>query len=72
MKRRVAFLIFADFQLLDAAGPISAFEIAERYVPGSYELRVDRARSRRGARALRAPAMNAVSARARPRASTRC
>jgi transcriptional regulator GlxA family with amidase domain len=40
MKRRVAFLIFPDFQLLDAAGPISAFEIAERYVPGSYELRV--------------------------------
>ena len=40
MKRRVAFLMFPDFQLLDAAGPISAFEIAERYVPGSYELRV--------------------------------
>jgi len=40
MKRRVAFLIFPDFQLLDAAGPISAFEIAERYVPGTYELRV--------------------------------
>src|ERR1044072_1969360 len=40
MKRRVAFLIFPDFQLLDAAGPISAFEIAERYVPGSFELRV--------------------------------
>jgi transcriptional regulator GlxA family with amidase domain len=40
MKRRVAFLLFPDFQLLDAAGPISAFEIAERYVPGSYELRV--------------------------------
>ncbi|HEU5136345.1 MAG TPA: GlxA family transcriptional regulator [Steroidobacteraceae bacterium] len=40
MKRRIAFLIFPDFQLLDAAGPISAFEIAERYSPGSYELRV--------------------------------
>ena len=40
MKRRIAFLIFPDFQLLDAAGPISAFEIAARYVPGSYELRV--------------------------------
>ena len=36
MTRRVAFLIFPDFQLLDAAGPISAFEIAERYRPGSY------------------------------------
>lgn len=40
MKRRVAFLLFPDFQLLDAAGPISAFEIAERYAPGTYELRV--------------------------------
>src|SRR3954471_4908071 len=40
MSRRVAFLIFPDFQLLDAAGPISAFEIAERYAPGSYESRV--------------------------------
>ncbi|HYJ41481.1 MAG TPA: GlxA family transcriptional regulator [Steroidobacteraceae bacterium] len=40
MKRRVAFLIFPDFQLLDAAGPISAFEIAGRYAPGTYELRV--------------------------------
>jgi len=28
MPRRVAFLIFPRFQLLDAAGPISAFEIA--------------------------------------------
>lgn len=40
MRRRVAFLVFPDFQLLDAAGPISAFEIAERHVPGTYELRV--------------------------------
>ena len=40
MTRRIAFLIFPDFQLLDAAGPISSFEIAERYAPGSYELRV--------------------------------
>ena len=40
MARRIAFLIFTDFQLLDAAGPISAFEIAERYQPGSYQLRV--------------------------------
>jgi transcriptional regulator GlxA family with amidase domain len=38
MTRRIALLIFPDFQLLDAAGPISAFEIAERYVPGTYEL----------------------------------
>jgi transcriptional regulator GlxA family with amidase domain len=40
MSRRVAFLIYPDFQLLDAAGPIAAFEIAERYKPGSYALRV--------------------------------
>jgi transcriptional regulator GlxA family with amidase domain len=40
MSRRIAFLIFPDFQLLDAAGPIAAFEIAERYRPGSYRLRL--------------------------------
>jgi len=40
MSRRIAFLLFPDFQLLDAAGPISAFEIAGRYQPGSYELKV--------------------------------
>lgn len=45
MSRRVAFLIFDDFQLLDAAGPISAFEIALRYAPGSYDLRVIAARA---------------------------
>jgi transcriptional regulator GlxA family with amidase domain len=40
MARRVTFLVYPDFQLLDAAGPIAAFEIAERYKPGSYTLRV--------------------------------
>jgi transcriptional regulator GlxA family with amidase domain len=40
VSRRVAFLVFPDFQLLDAAGPIAAFEIATRLAPGSYELRV--------------------------------
>jgi transcriptional regulator GlxA family with amidase domain len=40
MARKIAFLIFADFQLLDATGPIAAFEIAERYRPGSYALRL--------------------------------
>jgi transcriptional regulator GlxA family with amidase domain len=40
MIRPVVFLVFPDFQLLDAAGPIAAFEIAERYRPGSYALRV--------------------------------
>jgi transcriptional regulator GlxA family with amidase domain len=40
MTRRIVFLIYPDFQLLDAAGPIAAFEIAERHKPGSYELRI--------------------------------
>jgi transcriptional regulator GlxA family with amidase domain len=40
MTRRLEVLIFPEFQLLDAAGPISAFEIAARYCPGAYELRV--------------------------------
>jgi transcriptional regulator GlxA family with amidase domain len=38
MIRRVAFVIFPGFQLLDAAGPIAAFEIAGRHRPGGYEL----------------------------------
>jgi len=36
--RRVAFLIYPDFQLLDVAGPIAAFEVAEDVRPGSYAL----------------------------------
>jgi transcriptional regulator GlxA family with amidase domain len=40
MTRRLELLIFPEFQLLDAAGPISAFEIAARYRPGAYQLRV--------------------------------
>jgi transcriptional regulator GlxA family with amidase domain len=40
MARHITFLIYPDFQLLDAAGPIAAFEIAERYKPGTYSLRV--------------------------------
>ncbi|HKP79707.1 MAG TPA: GlxA family transcriptional regulator [Phenylobacterium sp.] len=40
MPRRLAVVIFPGFQLLDAAGPIAAFEIAERYRPGSYALAV--------------------------------
>ena len=31
MPRRIAFLIFDGFQILDAAGPIAVFEIAGRY-----------------------------------------
>jgi transcriptional regulator GlxA family with amidase domain len=40
MRRHIGVLIFPDFQLLDAAGPISAFEIAGRFVPGAYELKI--------------------------------
>jgi transcriptional regulator GlxA family with amidase domain len=40
MTRTVAFLIFEDFQLLDAAGPIAAFEIAARIAPDAYKLKV--------------------------------
>jgi transcriptional regulator GlxA family with amidase domain len=40
MPRQIAFLIYPDFQLLDAAGPIAAFEIAEYHRRGSYALRV--------------------------------
>jgi len=40
MTRRLALVIFPGFQLLDAAGPIAAFEIAERYRPGSYDFTV--------------------------------
>jgi transcriptional regulator GlxA family with amidase domain len=40
MTRTVGVLIFPDFQLLDAAGPIAAFEIAARYVPGAYTIKV--------------------------------
>jgi transcriptional regulator GlxA family with amidase domain len=40
MTRRVGLVLFPGFQILDAAGPIAAFEIAERYRPGSYSLQV--------------------------------
>jgi transcriptional regulator GlxA family with amidase domain len=36
----IGVLIFPDFQLLDAAGPISVFEIAQRYASGSPDIRV--------------------------------
>jgi len=38
--RTLGLLIFPDFQLLDVAGPVAAFEIAARYVPGAYEIRI--------------------------------
>jgi len=40
MARRIEFVIFPNFQLLDVAGPIAAFEIARAFRPGAYELRV--------------------------------
>jgi len=40
MTRHIGFLIFPDFQLLDAAGPIAAFEIAGLYGQGAYTLHV--------------------------------
>ncbi len=36
--RTLALVVFPGFQLLDAAGPIAVFEVAERYRPGSYAL----------------------------------
>jgi transcriptional regulator GlxA family with amidase domain len=36
----IGVLIFPDFQLLDAAGPISAFEIAARFADGAPAIRV--------------------------------
>ena len=40
MTRRVVFVIFPEVQILDATGPLAAFEIAERYRPGAYQLEV--------------------------------
>ncbi|MCL4183895.1 MAG: helix-turn-helix domain-containing protein [Burkholderiaceae bacterium] len=38
MRRTIAVVVHPGFQLLDAAGPTAAFEIAERLRPGSYDL----------------------------------
>ena len=38
MAREIAVVIHPGFQLLDVAGPTAAFEIAERFRPGSYNL----------------------------------
>ena len=40
MTARIGFFVFDGFQLLDASGPIAAFEIAARYSPGAYALTV--------------------------------
>jgi transcriptional regulator GlxA family with amidase domain len=40
MVRQIAVIIHPGFQLLDVAGPTTAFEIAERFRPGSYNMTV--------------------------------
>ncbi len=40
MTRTIALLIFPEFQILDAAGPLAAFEIAARMAPGAYDLKL--------------------------------
>jgi transcriptional regulator GlxA family with amidase domain len=40
MAHRLGLLIFPDFQILDAAGPIAAFEIAGRHGGGAYAIEV--------------------------------
>ena len=38
MTRAIVFVVFDDFQLLDLAGPMTVFEIASRFVPGTYSV----------------------------------
>lgn len=38
MLRKIGIIIHPGFQLLDAAGPAAAFEMAEHFCPGSYAL----------------------------------
>lgn len=40
MPQRIAFVVFPGFQQLDIAGPLAAFEVAERHHPGSYAWQV--------------------------------
>lgn len=40
MSRSLAVVIFPRFQIVDAAGPLGAFEIASRYCPGAYDISV--------------------------------
>ncbi|MGA7439938.1 MAG: GlxA family transcriptional regulator [Luteibacter sp.] len=40
MRREIAIVVFPGFQLLDAAGPIAVFEMAERFRPESYAIHV--------------------------------
>lgn len=38
-SRAVLIVLFPGFQIVDAAGPIGAFEVASRFAPGAYTLR---------------------------------
>jgi transcriptional regulator GlxA family with amidase domain len=38
MSRQIAFLLYPGFQVLDAAGPLAAFEAANAFVPNAYRL----------------------------------
>lgn len=40
MTRKLAVLIYPEFQILDVAGPIAAFEIASRFVGDGYAIQV--------------------------------
>jgi transcriptional regulator GlxA family with amidase domain len=40
MNRSLMFVVFPDFQILDASGPMAAFEIASRLQGSAYHLRV--------------------------------
>ena len=40
MTRQIGVLIYPDFQLLDATGPISTFELATRFAPDAYRIRL--------------------------------
>jgi len=40
MLRKIGIIIHPGFQLLDAAGPAAAFEMAEHFCPGSYALEI--------------------------------
>lgn len=36
MPRTVGLFLFPDFQILDVVGPLTSFEVVERFVPGAY------------------------------------
>ncbi len=38
--RNIVFVLFPGFQILDVTGPLAAFEIASRFVPGAYKLKL--------------------------------